>query len=487
MKKIFLYTSLLFALFVSSCKKSEIYEIAVTDVLTFDQVFADAARTEKAVVQGYNGLQNANYLSGRALIYVDIMGGDVYDRQQYFGELPRFNITGTNGFASGVWSAAYGSIGSANRAIRGMAAYPNVLDPATFTHYNAECKFVRAVNHFYLVNFFAQPYAFTTDASHLGVPIITQSFTSVVGSNVPRATVKQVYAQIIKDLTEALADLPAQQADTYTSKSRATKAAASAMLARTYLYMGDYANAKLYSGNILSGLYGNFTLTTAVNGAFGTVAKNQSSETIFSIANSQTDNPGTNNALPMHYASTGRADLVVSKIFLDASQNTYYATDDKRRTMLTGTVSTAVRYTTKYPQTTTIADWAPIVRLPEIYFIYAEATTKATNTVTQDAIDKLNKVRDRARVSAPQYTLASFATSQDLVDAILGERRIELAFEGHRFWDLMRNKKTVTKKLDSDGATIIPDQAYGLPKNIFPIPQDQVDLSKGVLIQNPGY
>jgi hypothetical protein len=118
---------------------------------------------------------------------------------------------------------------------------------------------------------------------------------------------------------------------------------------------------------------------------------------------------------------------------------------------------------------------------------YAEAQVRTTNTIDADAIAKLNLVRDRARVSKPTYTVASFINKDELLGAILGERHVELAFEGHRFWDLMRVKASVTNKFESDGTTLMPVQPFGALKNIFPIPQLEVDKSKKVLAQNDGY
>ena len=118
---------------------------------------------------------------------------------------------------------------------------------------------------------------------------------------------------------------------------------------------------------------------------------------------------------------------------------------------------------------------------------YAEAQARTATGIDADAIAKLNLVRDRARVSKPQYTVGSFTTKDELIAAVLGERHIELAFEGHRFWDLMRIKASVTNKYDSDGTSLLPTQPYGAKKNIFPIPQLEVDKSKGVLVQNEDY
>jgi hypothetical protein len=106
--------------------------------------------------------------------------------------------------------------------------------------------------------------------------------------------------------------------------------------------------------------------------------------------------------------------------------------------------------------------------------------------VDADALAKLNLVRDRSIVSAPSYVAGDFATKNDLINAILGERRIELAFEGHRIFDLHRLGLGVTHRLDGDFSPL-PDEAYGADKSIFPIPQNEVDESKGVLTQNPGY
>lgn len=134
----------------------------------------------------------------------------------------------------------------------------------------------------------------------------------------------------------------------------------------------------------------------------------------------------------------------------------------------------------------TRADWAPIVRYAEILLTYAEATARLAPTVDADPIAKLNLVRDRSRVTAPQYTVASFATKDALIAAIVAERRIELAFEGHRYFDLARLKMNVTNKLDSDKVSPISIN-YGANKYIFPIPQGEVDKSQGVLVQNTGY
>lgn len=475
---------------VTSCQKKVLDEVVPNDRLSSELAFSTAQKMESSVVGGYNALQSAEFLSGRALIYVDLMGEDVYDLNGFFGQLPRFNMLGNGAQPTAVWNAAYASIATANRVMAGIGSNPSIVSATKAKELTAECKFIRAVSYFYLVNYFAHPFGFTANASHDGVPLIIKSFTSNdPEANQPKSSVAEVYNRIITDLTEALADLPASYASVYQSKTRATKAAAASLLSRVYLYKGDYANSKTISLAVINGVYGAFALQSAPNGAFGP-GRYQTSETIWSIPNNVNDNPNTNNALPQHYFPTGRGDIAVSRTFTSVTTNPYFAPDDRRRAMLISgtTPATAAHiFTNKYPDVATRSDWAPIIRYPEVLLNYAEAAARTATGVDADAIAKLNLVRDRSRVSAAQYTIASFTNATSLINAILGERRIELAFEGHRFWDIMRIKSSVTNKYDNDGSSLLAPQAFGAEKSIFPIPQGEVDKSRGILKQNPGY
>lgn len=479
-----LYIFLATAVILSACQK-KVTDIKPQDLLSSDQAFSTPEKIEAVVLAGYDGLQSAEYLSGRALIYVDLLGEDIFDRTGYFTDLPRYNLLASSGIAANVWTAGYDAIARANRAMAGVNANIGKLTAAKAKELIAECKFIRGVSNFYLVNFYGQPYVYTSDAYQSGVPLINQNFTSNdPAANQPRSSVAIVYTNIITDLTDALADLPLDYGDpTYADKVRATKAAASSLLSRVYLYKGDYANAKKYALDVINGNYGTYALNSTVDAVFTDFT---TAETIWSIPNSINDNPNTNNALSQHYYPTGRADLAVSPTFLSTITNPYFAIDDKRRGLIipgTGTIA-ALKFTRKYTQ---ISDWAPVIRYAEVLLTYAEAQARTASGVDADAVDKLNQVRDRARGVLPSYTVGSFANKDALIAAVLGERRIELAFEGHRFWDIMRVKGTVANKYDSDGSTLLPAEPFGAKKNVFPIPQAEVDKSKGVLVQNDDY
>lgn len=483
-----LYCLLLIALAGSSCQK-KVLDIDPQDMLYSDLAFSTPEKIEATTLASYDGLQNPQFLSGRALLYIDAMGEDVFDRGQTTGDISRFAQLSNSTFAASMWTAGYDAIARANRAITGITANSSKLTPVKASALIAECKFVRAVANFYLVNYFAQPYVFTADASHPGIPLITVSYTSNdPDANKPRASVGAVYSAIIKDLTEALADLPVSYPGTtdtaYNNKTRGTKAAAASLLSRVYLYKGDYTNSKKQALDVINGMYGPFALNSTVNGAFGP-GHYTTAETIWSIPNSILDNPNTNYSLPQNYSAAGRADVAVSSNFLDS--NHYFLADDKRRTMLAAGIN-GFLFTTKYPDVARRSDWAPIIRYPEVLLNYAEAQARTATGIDADAIAKLNIVRDRAKAATTlSYTAGSFLNKDSLIAAILGERRIELAFEGHRFWDLMRIKAAVINKFDADGITKLPTRPFGAQKNIFPIPQLEVDKSKKVLVQNEGY
>jgi hypothetical protein len=474
------------AVLAGGCEK-KVIDIDPIDRVTPDLAFSTAERIEGTVVGGYDGLQSAEFLSGRALIYADLWGEDVIDKNGFFGDLPRFNILSTNAIAASMWNAAYQSIGRANRAIDGINASQGILTEAKSAELIAESKFIRAIAHFYLVNFYAQSYGFTAGATHPGIPLILQGFTANdPAANQPRATVAEVYSAVITDLNDAIAALPANYGSAALNKARATKGAAAALLSRVYLYQGDYQNAKTIAGRIINGEFGNY----ALNPSPVTVFRNYTTaESIFSIPNSANDNPNTNNALPQHYYEAGRGDIIVSPTFTNAATNPYFAADDLRRDLIDANEEPANAgyfYTSKYADVTTRADWAPVIRYAEVLLTYAEASARLANAVDADAIEKLNLVRDRAQDTEESYEAADFASAQELINAILGERRIELAFEGHRYFDLVRTKANLRNKFDSDLTTPISID-YGADKFIFPIPQVEVDKSNGVLVQNPGY
>ena len=464
---------LVFTAMVSSC---DVLTQDPPTAFTVDETFSDPGRIEKSLFGVYDGLQDAEFLGGRALIYSDIRSDDTNQNSTFFGNAPRYQQLSTDGIAQNAWAGGYRTIFTANSFIQNLAANQDKVSAEVAAQYTAEAKFVRALSLFTLVNLFAQPYNFTPDASHPGVVIQLTAPTSGAeafneSSLLARSSVKEVYDQVIKDLIEVTPALPATSDDPFARVARATKGAAQALLARVYLYKGDYANAAATSKLVIdSGLY-SLNADPATPFTSYTTA-----ESIFSVAMNLQDNPNTNNAIGQHYGIDARGDIGITG-YTEIPVSIFPADDKRRSAELISIDSNGIPYTNKF---TTVANWVPIVRYPEVLLTRAEALAQTTG-VTSEAVGLLNQVRDRSKgASTASYTVDSFASKQDLIDAILVERRLELAFEGFRLYDLLRYKKGVPAH---DG---LPAIAYGDDKLIFPIPNRDVLLNTK-LVQNPGY
>ena len=449
------------------------------NALTEADAYANADRISKSAIGMYDALQNAEFLGGRALIYSDVRSDDT-NASPFFSTIANpASILPNDTYVTNAWSGGYRTLYGVNYFLQQIAANTGKTTAALENQYIGEAEYIRALVYFNLVNLYAQPYNFTADASHLGVPIQLTAPDAVAAfdpsQNLPRATVKQVYEQMEKDLLDALTKLPETYLTTFDRTGRATKDAARTLLSRLYLYKGDYTNAAKYSGDIIAG--GRHTLNASPATPF-TATSYQTSESIFSVAMNTSDNPNTNNALGQHYGGKNRADITVTPYArIDTTQ---FHSKDRRRTLLltsAAVLPTAAQlvYTLKYNNAS--FDYVPIHRYSEVLLNSAEALAQLSTGVSANAILLLNQVRSRSlpNISAyPAYTSASFTSKQALIDAILFERRLELAFEGQRYYDLLRYKRSSSRF------------TYGDQRAIFPIPLVDIQQNPN-LVQNPGY
>lgn len=458
--------SIAMAVITSSCRK-QLFQEPVTN-LSPSSAFSTPDRVEKASIGMYDQLQNANFFGGRVLIYVDVRGTDV-NPPSYFNPLPQFvTVTSSEGYTAGAWQGAYRTIGEANLFLSNLAGASGVT-PSKIDQYTGEAKFIRSLCYFYLVNLFAQPYNFTAGATHLGVPLVlTSSNAPFDASNqVPRATVAAVYSQMEADLLDAENKLPLNYNDqAFSNVARATKGAARALLARLYLYKGDYAKANTYADKVINAVApDNYTLNADPLTPFRTYTTRES---IFSVAMNGADNPNTNNALGQHYNPAKRGDIQVSTDYVSLMDQTK---DLRFKNMIFSQGGSY--WTSKYVGT---SDWVPVLRYSEVLLIKAEALANLSAVIPDPtAIALVNQVRARA-----QTTPIAPVTKADLITAILVERRIELAFEGQGEFDYLRTGRGIPAH------SIITAQAYGSNYVILPIPKYDTDQNPN-LVQNPGY
>ncbi|MEJ8801070.1 RagB/SusD family nutrient uptake outer membrane protein [Pontibacter sp. H249] len=467
------------ALGLFSCE-DKLNELRPEQDLTEESAFNSEATAMSSLYGVYSTTQNFEIFGGLGHVIGDFQADNV----QFVGSFPtlqeiqNFNTVGANLTIQNLWQVHYRAITRANNVI---AKAPTVEDPG-FTEAEkaqvvAEAKFLRALLYFQMSNFFSQPFQLS-GGDNLSVPLVLEPFTGEI-TFPERATLNQVHAQIEKDLTEAIPALKtaSQFGDPSEARGRATVGAAKALLARLKLYRENWSQAEQYAREVLA----DNSYSLASDYSFYNA---NTSEDVFTIQNSAIDNGRTGSGgLASYYrpaASGGRGDAAYSSGLLES-----YEAGDKRLSSLSsegvGADGGTYIFTTKYPDAVNNADNAPIIRTTEVVLTLAEAIVRQATTVAgaQEAIDLINPLRVRAGLAT--YTAADFTSTADLLATVLEERRKELAFEGLRRMDLLRNKMPL--KTSGEGAS---KAVFGGDLTILPIPQRELDINPS-LVPNPGY
>lgn len=435
------------AMLFSSCS-DELLELEPVDSLSSNAVFVNQQGANAAVLGMYGGLAGGNNMGFRMFVMGDIITNDVTHTGSFFSwrDLNNKLYDPTNGEINSTWASAYNSINRANNIIAQVDGID--MPQALKDQFKGEALFVRALNHFNLANYWGD------------VPLVLRPTSAPIDesyfvSRDPRAA---VYAGVLKDLTDAIALLPVSYATNNNTRHRATRGAAQALLARLYLYTGDFANAETAATAVISN--SNYALVPFEN----QVASKGTTEAIFELffdANNQ--NPvtfwyGRNNGGRFEFGAT------------ESLWNSYQA-GDLRRASSIREEAPGVFVNWKYRDNTTGTDGVHILRLAEMYLIRAEARVRTSNFV--GAAADLQVIRRRA--FGDQSLVVTIPTSiEAAIDVILEERRREFAFEGHRWHDMVRTGRAVDE--------------FGIPafRTLMPIPLNARDVNPN-LTQNPDY
>lgn len=517
----------------NSCQK--VLETTPYNSITDASAFATADRCALALNGVYDAAQSSYFVNGKAdkrgypfgsanIEQEDVRGEDMVNMGTFFQITYQATYNSTAANCVALWKGLYILINDANIAIDGFrkAGTSGILSPAVAAQYEAECRLLRAMSHHEALLHWAKPYM-DGNGVQVGIPWRETPINSSAAVseilNTPRMRVDSVYMKILQDLDYAEANLPATLF-TY----RATKAAAIALKMRIKLHKGDWAGviaegAKLVPASVdptkpssVVSPVGNWSLTNSPDGPF---VNNNSTESIFSIKNDALDAPSSNGALSSLYGSAsaspvpGRGIVTISPVIWN---NAGWLCDDKRRSsalVVTGynTASAQSYFTTKYRDYASYSDYAPQIRYAEVLLTLAEAEARNATVVSSRSIDLLNTVRNRslANPTLQQYTLANFAAKNDLIKAILLERRIEFLAEGKRWGDIHRlvmdpvftTGGIPAKALNGAGGLSIfvcgggytPGQAaipYSDYRFVWPIPQSEIDANP-IVTQNPNY
>lgn len=456
----YMQQALLYVLFIvvltPSCKKmldvdppkSKIAnELAFSDDLTA----AAVARGMYADMLDFSHFANGTYtsLTGLAGLSADELVNNGLEASLL--EFEQNNLSRDNDRVLALWKSMYKSVYDANSIIEGLNASTNLSDQIK-TQLTGEALFVRAFAHFYLVNLFGK------------VPLITTTDYRM-NSKATREEVNVVYAQIEKDLLEAQGLLN----DAYDGNSRVrpNKGAATALLARVYLYTQQWAKAEVQATDVINDAnYGIVDLNSI------TLANNN--EAIWQLHPSiPTYNPATNEAVYFFYGAyynSLRPDFVNSFEAGDARSTSWIQFD--------GTYYLPYKYQAYYDGTDR-AEYSTVMRLAEQYLIRSEARARQGGDLS-GAIADVDTIRNRAGL--PLITNTNPGISQgDLLDAIEKERKAELFTEwGHRWLDLKRYGHVVTALSGIKTGLNSDDELY-------PVPQSEFDKNPQLGDQNPGY
>lgn len=475
--KTYIYLTGLVVLFCTSCKKLITIPDPV-DTTTTNKVFATDSQASSAMAGVYTMMINSTSIgtTGNAAFstgYSTLLGGMSSDELKYsvvdpFGtnKLTRDNSPTV------LWSSAFKTVYGANDVIEGIEASTSAsLSDKVRKRLTGEAKFIRAFTYFYLVNFFGD------------VPLVlTVDFNQT--AQMQRTPAAEVYKQIIKDLEEAKSLLGTDFSNSKTGERIIpNKWAATAMLARAYLYTGDYGNAVAQAGEVISQT-ALFQLKEELNDTF----LMNSTEAIWQLQ--QNDPSGIKGqstpegfTLLPDVSSGANYPYIFSDELLQVFEN-----DDKRLkdwtiNFMKDGKKAYVPYKYKkggdaISKASPITEYYMVLRLAEQYLIRAEARILSGGQ-PELAIDDLNIIRHRAGLEDLPATLSR----AEVIAAIEKERRTELFAEwGHRWFDLKRTGRA------HDVLSGIPAKQpwLGDYQLLYPIPLTEISANNK-LSQNPGY
>jgi starch-binding outer membrane protein, SusD/RagB family len=446
---------------------------------------------------------NASYATLREWFYhsggypiLDIMSDDAAkgsnpnDQASTVGPYNTFTITSTQDGLDRWWTEMYLGIKRANVVIEKVPAIS--MDETLRARYIAEARFIRGLLYFDMVRAWG------------GVPLVT---TLNPPLTLPRASADSVFALVLRDFLFAVDNLPEKSEYPLSEVGRATKGAARAMLARVYLFRHDFVNAQKYALDVInSGEYSLEPVYINANGVLG----NNGVESVFEVGalgldgtdrgGDQYGNTQGVRGTPNRGWGFNRPTIEFRKSFEPGDPRVKGTIIDLHDTIdgivILGEGSTPDYTINSLGDTLEIECynrkvWTPgndvpsqwgthrrLMRYADVLLMAAEALNENNNPT--EALVYLNMVRERARQGNNSILPDVTTTDQTaLREIILNERRHELGMEGWRFWDLVRTGKA---------ALILGPMGFVQGKNeILPIPQNEIDVSRGTLTQNPFY
>lgn len=475
-----------------SCENSDFLEVKPQGVINAGNYFQTSDHAVWATNAVYNQLRSWGLTAFPWLAMTDIVSDDA-TKGSFPADAQRISTFDDFTFDArfpedvrAAWQAHYQGIFRANIAVEGIPKVPN-MDETLRKRLIGEVKFLRAHFYFNLVRWFGD------------VPMILTPLTQDAFYTQKRVPVKDVYAQIISDLTDAISSLPEKSTYDPTDMGRVTKGAARGLLAKVYLTTKDFPNAEKYALEVINSkeyeLLPDFTKIFLPEGE-------NSSESVWEVQATALED-SYNGSTPWNMIQGVRGDPNLGWGFNLPSDDLVrsFERGDPRRDATVLEVGEALpdgsyivqdnkemegeRYSQKAwtPSHALLQDNGPsnlrMLRYADVLLIAAEALNE--NSKPQTALVYLNMVRKRARGTRNVLPDITVTNKDQLRPLIWRERRSELAMEQQRWFDLVRTGQagTVMKAVGKN---------FVIGKHeLFPIPQTEIALSSGSITQNPGY
>lgn len=464
--------------------------------LTFEEFFKTAEHAEQATNAVYEQFRSFDCVGLSYLACTDVLSDDA-DKGSTFNDAPLmrdlddFAMDATNPFISPVYKGYYRAVARANVAIENI---PSVdMDAAKRDRLIGECKFLRAYSYLLLTQWFGD------------LPLITKTLQNDEYYAQVRNPRAEIYAQMEADLKDAIAALPERDAYAPADKGRASKGAARGLLAKLYMVKKDWAAAEAQCMEIIGS--GKYSLLAKYSDNFLPVGEN-GAESVFefqavALQTQQAAGPGSS---PYNMIQGVRGNPNLGWGFnrpSDALVAAYETANDSRReatifyeleTLPDGTgkiqknpeiINARFNQKAWVPAHPGLQDNGPgnirVLRYADVLLLAAEAKNELNKPA--EALPLLNQVRQRARGGNPFILKDITITDQSqLRELIYKERRVELAMEQHRWFDLLRWGRA-EQAMKSAGKVNFTTGKHEL----LPLPQTEIDLTSGRLKQNPGY
>ncbi len=485
MKKLAIFVSIISLV---ACEH-DLVNLSPVSELTTENFYESEVDFNNALIAAYDVLQEKNSID---FILSEIKSDNGTEmKYQYEKDIDNFSVSQTNELISEFWKIAYKGI------FRTNIIFEKIAD-ADFAEEKkdviiGQAKFIRAYIYFDLVRYFGD------------VPLATTVLRLSEAIDHKRNPVDEVYQLIEKDLQEASAMLPSVYTDSK-DIGRVTKGAANALLAKVYLTRKKYSEAKAVLEAVIGDTEAAYRLLPVFDDVFSLENQN-SKEIIFAIQYSNATGGEGNNFMNIFGPINPQADVCLgggnehNRPTADLIR-AYEPGDTRKAATLSEYVAVGGdTVNTPYNRKFLVAqnvndsglDW-PVIRFSDVILMYAEVLNELDDL--SGAIAQINKVRERAfGDQLHNFDETTIPNKEIFREKVLNERRVELAFENHRWFDLVRTGKAleflqVENRLQDwrTGQTLISLELNMQPyQTLFPIPLDEIELSNGNLTQNEGY